>query len=171
MNDSNHAPSPPCRSWIFKPSSVARFVFFFFSSTQTFSISISTKVFSNRTLSILHSLRINQVSSCLKVTILNSVLLAITIRATVTTPTLLSKHQFKDRLATTNKYFTPMIASPSVFMLTSVFAQQPMQQAQQAPPRKQSGGCLGAILAALCCCCVAEEGCEACADCGGKFLC
>jgi hypothetical protein len=28
-----------------------------------------------------------------------------------------------------------------------------------------------ACLAALCCCCVAEEGCEACADCAGMFPC
>lgn len=47
-----------------------------------------------------------------------------------------------------------------------------MQYQQQAPPRKSGGGgggCLGACLAALCCCCVAEEGCEACADCAGEF--
>jgi hypothetical protein len=42
---------------------------------------------------------------------------------------------------------------------------------QQAAPKKSGGGggCLGACLAALCCCCVAEEGCEACADCAGTF--
>lgn len=43
----------------------------------------------------------------------------------------------------------------------------------QGPPPKQSrggGGCLGACLAALCCCCVAEEGCEACADCAGASI-
>jgi hypothetical protein len=39
------------------------------------------------------------------------------------------------------------------------------------PPQKKGGnGCLGACLAMLCCCCVAEEGCEACADCAGKSL-
>ena len=52
--------------------------------------------------------------------------------------------------------------------------QQPMYQQQPPPPqqRPQRGGgngCLGACLAALCCCCVAEEGCEACADCAGTL--
>lgn len=51
-----------------------------------------------------------------------------------------------------------------------IFSQ--MNYAQQAPPRKSGGGgggCLTACLAALCCCCVAEEGCEACADCAGTL--
>jgi hypothetical protein len=49
-------------------------------------------------------------------------------------------------------------------------SQMQYQQAQR-PPKKSSGagkGCLGGCLAVLCCCCVAEEGCEACADCAGK---
>lgn len=54
-----------------------------------------------------------------------------------------------------------------------------MKQMQYAPPGQQGrpqggssgggGGCFKACLAALCCCCVAEEGCEACADCAGMF--
>ena len=48
------------------------------------------------------------------------------------------------------------------------------QQGQSKPPKQSSGGgagkgCLAACLAALCCCCVAEEGCEACADCAGTL--
>lgn len=47
------------------------------------------------------------------------------------------------------------------------YPQQYPPQQQQRPAKSGGGGCLGACLAALCCCCVAEEGCEACADCAG----
>jgi hypothetical protein len=72
---------------------------------------------------------------------------------------------------TTNKALHPRFA---VLVSRPASAQDintsQMNYQQQAPPPRKSGGgggCMTACLAALCCCCVAEEGCEACADCAG----
>ncbi|CZR63544.1 uncharacterized protein PAC_13441 [Phialocephala subalpina] len=62
-------------------------------------------------------------------------------------------------------------AAQQGYKLQDVPLQAPGQQIveqhnEQSKIRGGKGdGCLAACLATLCCCCVAEEGCEACADC------